>query len=122
MIVQNYVGGRWQPSSGTEAVKVTNSATGEEIGRTPLSTVEDVDAAVKAAAAAFPAWRATPAVERARVLFRLKALLDEHKEELARSLTREHGKVIAETRREIDLFRRWNDSYGYVFYLMRPIG
>jgi malonate-semialdehyde dehydrogenase (acetylating)/methylmalonate-semialdehyde dehydrogenase len=101
MIVLNYVDGRWQPSSGTDTVTVTHSATGEEIGRTPLSTAEDVDAAVKAAAAAFPSWRSTPAVERARVLFRLKALLDEHKEELARSLTREHGKVIAETRGEV---------------------
>ena len=87
MTVQNYVGGRWVPSSATEFLAVTNSATGEEIGRTPLSTADDVQAAVTAAMAAFPAWRATPAVERARVLFRLKALLEEHKEALARSLT-----------------------------------
>jgi malonate-semialdehyde dehydrogenase (acetylating)/methylmalonate-semialdehyde dehydrogenase len=101
MIVQNYVGGRWSPSSATETLVVSNSATGDELGRTPLSTAADVDAAVQAAKAAFPMWRATPAVDRARVLFRLKALLDENKEELARSLTREHGKVIAETRGEV---------------------
>jgi malonate-semialdehyde dehydrogenase (acetylating)/methylmalonate-semialdehyde dehydrogenase len=101
MTVQNYMGGRWVPSSATEYLAVTNSATGEEIGRTPLSTADDVHAAVTAAKAAFPAWRATPAVERARVLFRLKALLEEHKEALARSLTVEHGKVLAETLGEV---------------------
>ncbi len=66
-----------------------------------MSRASDVDDAVRAARRAFPEWRETPPVERARVLFRLKALLDEHKEELARSLTREHGKNVAETRGEI---------------------
>jgi malonate-semialdehyde dehydrogenase (acetylating)/methylmalonate-semialdehyde dehydrogenase len=84
-----------------ESLSVLNPATGEELDRTPLSTVEDVDAAVKAATNAFPAWRATPAVERARILFRLKALLDEHKDGLAESLTLEHGKNLAETRGEV---------------------
>jgi malonate-semialdehyde dehydrogenase (acetylating)/methylmalonate-semialdehyde dehydrogenase len=84
-----------------ESLSVRNPATGEELERTPLSTVEDVDAAVRAALKAFPGWRATPAVERARILFRLKALLDEHKEELAHSLTLEHGKNLAETRGEV---------------------
>ncbi len=66
-----------------------------------MSRASDVDDAVRAARRAFPEWRETPPVERARVLFRLKALLDEHKDELARSLTREHGKNVAETRGEI---------------------
>lgn len=99
--VRNYIDGRWTESSGVQTVAVTNSATGEEIARTPMSTAADVDAAVRAASNAFPMWRATPAVDRARVLFRLKMLLDEHKEELAVSLTKEHGKVIAETRGEV---------------------
>ncbi|HKJ01320.1 MAG TPA: aldehyde dehydrogenase family protein, partial [Longimicrobiales bacterium] len=99
--VHNYIAGAWTPSRGTETLPVLDPATGEELGRTPLSARIDVDEAVKAAAAAFPAWRATPAVERARVLFRLKALLEENKEELARSLTREHGKILPETRGEI---------------------
>jgi malonate-semialdehyde dehydrogenase (acetylating)/methylmalonate-semialdehyde dehydrogenase len=80
---------------------VRNPASGEEIARVPLSSGADVDAAVQAAKAAFPMWRDTPAPVRARVLFRLKALLEEHKEDLARLLTTEHGKVIAETRGEI---------------------
>lgn len=100
-LVRNYMDGRWTGSSGTEHVVVTNSATGEELARTPLSTAADVDAAVRAARRAFPMWRSTPAVERARVLFRLKMLLEENKEALAVSLTREHGKVIAETRGEV---------------------
>jgi malonate-semialdehyde dehydrogenase (acetylating)/methylmalonate-semialdehyde dehydrogenase len=99
--VKNYIDGKWQPSSGTVTLPVTDSATGEEIGRTPLSPTFDVDAAVLAASAAFPMWRATPPVERARVFFRLKALLDEHKEALARSMTVEHGKTLPETRGEI---------------------
>ena len=100
-VVPNYVGGGWRESSATQTVSVTNPASGEEIGRVPLSTSSDVDAAVQAARAAYPAWRATPAPQRARVLFRLKSLLEEHKEELAQLLTTEHGKVVAETRGEV---------------------
>ena len=100
-LIPNFIGGAWTPSSATEHLPVLNPASGEELGRTPLSKRADVDAAVRAATAAFPAWRATPAVERARVLFRLKALMDEHREELARDLVREHGKVLAETRGEV---------------------
>jgi malonate-semialdehyde dehydrogenase (acetylating)/methylmalonate-semialdehyde dehydrogenase len=80
---------------------VRNPASGEEIARVPLSSARDVDAAVRAAKSAFPTWRDTPLPVRARVLFRLKALLEEHREDLARLLTTEHGKVIAETRGEI---------------------
>lgn len=99
--IMNYVGGGWRQASSSDTLPVTNPARGEEIGRVPVSTTADVDAAVKAASEAFPMWRATPAPERARVLFRLKALLEEHKEELAVQLTREHGKIIAETRGEV---------------------
>ena len=101
MLVKNYVGGTWKEASTKETLAVTNPASGEELGRVPLSSTADVDTAVAAAKAAFPGWRSTPAPVRARVLFRLKALLEEHKEELARSLTTEHGKVIAETRGEV---------------------
>ena len=100
-MVQNYVGGEWCGVSHSETLTVTNPASGGEIGRVPLSTGTDVDKAVQAAKTAYPGWRSTPSPERARVLFRLKALLDEHKEDLAQLLTTEHGKVIAETRGEI---------------------
>ena len=78
-VVHNFIDGAWTPSGAAESLAVLDPATGEELGRTPLSTRADVDAAVQAAKAAFPAWRATPSVERARVLFRLKALLEENK-------------------------------------------
>jgi malonate-semialdehyde dehydrogenase (acetylating)/methylmalonate-semialdehyde dehydrogenase len=94
--VPNFVGGRWVTSGATEHLPVTDPATGEHLGNVPLSTAADVDAAVAAARTAFPGWRSTPAVVRARVLFRLKAMLDEHREDLARSLSREHGKILAE--------------------------
>jgi malonate-semialdehyde dehydrogenase (acetylating) / methylmalonate-semialdehyde dehydrogenase len=100
-MIQNYVGGAWREASATASLPIRNPASGEEIGRVPLSTASDVDAAVQAAKAAFPMWRSTPSPERARVFFRFKALLEEHKEELATQLTTEHGKIIAETRGEV---------------------
>ena len=99
--IPNFIAGRWVRSDATEALEVSDPATGEPLGRTPLSGPAEVDAAVRAAQAAFPAWRATPAVERTRVLFRLKGLLEAHKADLARSLTREHGKIVAESAGEI---------------------
>jgi malonate-semialdehyde dehydrogenase (acetylating)/methylmalonate-semialdehyde dehydrogenase len=99
--VRNYVAGRWRDPSGSDALSVTNPASGEELGRLVLSTAGDVDAAVRAAREAFPMWRSTPAPERARVLFRLRQLLEDNKEELARLLTSEHGKVLPETRGEV---------------------
>jgi len=100
-IVRNYVGGGWRDPSGAESLAITNPASGEELGRLALSTAADVDAAVKAARAAFPGWRSTPAPERARVLFRFHQLLLDNKESLARTLVTEHGKVLPETRGEV---------------------
>jgi malonate-semialdehyde dehydrogenase (acetylating) / methylmalonate-semialdehyde dehydrogenase len=94
--IRNFIGGEWVASSGTDALPIRDPGTGDVLGHTPLSTRADVDEAVRAAAAAFPAWRATPAVERVRVLFRLKALLDQHRDELGRLLSREHGKNVPE--------------------------
>ena len=99
--IPNFIGGAWTPATGSDSLRVTDPATSETLGHAPLSSRDDVDRAVRAAAAAFPAWRATPAVERARVLFRLKALLEEHRPELARTLTREHGKLLSESLGEV---------------------
>ena len=101
MRVANYIGGRRVGSEAPEALPITDPGTGEILGETPLSTTREVDRAVASARQAFPEWRATPAIERARILFRLKALLDEQRELLARSLTREHGKGVAESRGEL---------------------
>src|SRR5262245_66549632 len=99
-VIENYINGSWVKSSGTTQLDVKNPATGEILAKVPLSTAEDVDAAVKSAQAAFPAWSATPPVQRARFLFKLKALFDEHKEEIATICTREHGKVLTESRND----------------------
>jgi malonate-semialdehyde dehydrogenase (acetylating)/methylmalonate-semialdehyde dehydrogenase len=97
-ILRNYIGGRWVESRGRESLDVYNPARGEVIAKTPLSTGEDVEAAVAAAKKAFPAWRDTPPVTRARALFKFKALLEEHFEELSRLVTTEHGKTLDESR------------------------
>ena len=97
-LLQNYIGGRWTPSLGTEAQDVTNPARGTVIARTPLSTAKDVDSAVRAATAAFRGWAETPAVARAQSMFKFKALLEEHFEEIARIVTTEHGKTLSESR------------------------
>ncbi|MBT8398793.1 MAG: aldehyde dehydrogenase family protein, partial [Gemmatimonadetes bacterium] len=66
-VIRNFIDGSWLDSGATQLLPVVNPATGEDLGRTPLSPASDVEAAVKAAARAFPAWRSTPAVDRARV-------------------------------------------------------
>ncbi|MFQ5944422.1 MAG: aldehyde dehydrogenase family protein, partial [Anaerolineales bacterium] len=99
--IRNYVDGVWQTSSAEEHLDVTNPATGETLGRVPLSTLGEVDQAAQAAAAAFPEWRRTPAVERVQYLFKLKNLLDENFEELSRTITLENGKTLDESRGEI---------------------
>ncbi len=100
-LAANYVAGEWLPGDACEKFAVTDPATGETLGAVPLSGRADVDRAVAAAVAAFPSWRRTPVVERARVLFRLKALLNEHHDDLAVRLSREHGKNVAETWGEV---------------------
>jgi malonate-semialdehyde dehydrogenase (acetylating) / methylmalonate-semialdehyde dehydrogenase len=98
LTIDNFIGGRWVTSHATNVFDVHNPATGDVIGRTPLSTAADVDAAVTAAADAFPAWRDTPVNARAQVLYRFKNVLEEHFEELARLVTTEHGKTLDESR------------------------
>lgn len=100
-LAANYVAGDWVTPGADEQLAVKDPATGEVLGSVPLSGRSDVDRAVEAAHAAFPAWRRTPVPERARVFFRLKALLDEHHDDLAVRLSREHGKNVAETRGEV---------------------
>src|SRR4051812_10861797 len=100
-VLDNYIGGRWMPSSGGDGLDVTNPATGEILARVPLSTSVDLDAAVTAARAALPEWRAVSVIERARRLFELRAALDTRREELARSVTTEMGKTIVDARAEV---------------------
>jgi malonate-semialdehyde dehydrogenase (acetylating)/methylmalonate-semialdehyde dehydrogenase len=99
--VKLLVGGRWEGSASDRVGEVYNPSTGRVIAHVPLGSAADVDRAVRAAAAALPAWSETPAVERARVLFRYRELLARHAEELAASVTREHGKTLAESRASV---------------------
>jgi len=96
--LDNFIGGRWVKATAADAFAVHNPALGEVIGRTPLSTAADVDAAVRAAAAAFPSWRETPVNARAQVLYKFKQRLEEQFESLARTVTIEHGKTLDESR------------------------
>lgn len=97
--VKNYINGEWVGSKG-QIVDVVNPATGKVIGKVPISTKEEIDAAVAAAKAAYPEWRKTTPLARSRYLFRLKDLLEEYFEELSRIQTMEHGKTIDESRGE----------------------
>ena len=99
--VQLLIGGEWTPLTGRPTTPVHNPSSGEVIAETPLAGAETVDQAVQAAAAAFPAWMETPPVDRARILFRLKVMLEDRFDELARSVTREHGKTLAEARGDV---------------------
>ena len=100
-LADNYINGQWVRSASSEWLDVTNPATGEIIGKTPLSSEKEVDVAVQAASAAFPEWRRTPPEDRIQFLFRLKNLLEEHLDELARLITEENGKTLGESRGEL---------------------
>jgi malonate-semialdehyde dehydrogenase (acetylating) / methylmalonate-semialdehyde dehydrogenase len=100
-LLDNYVGGRWTPSSSSEALDVTNPASGEVLARVPLSSAADLDAAVKAAREALPAWRAVSTIARARKLFELRERLVAREKELARSVTTEMGKTLVDARAEV---------------------
>jgi len=98
--LQNYVGGGFV-SAQLPLLDVYNPASGDVISRVPLSAAREVDVAVRAAKAAFPAWSATPIKERVQVFYRYKALLEAHIDELAALVTEENGKITSEARAEI---------------------
>jgi len=99
--LRNYVGGAWVEAQPVEWGTVTNPATGEVLTAVPYSSAGDVDRAVKAAQAAFPVWSERPPLERARCLFTVKNIMEEHCEELAAILTSEVGKTLADARLEV---------------------
>jgi malonate-semialdehyde dehydrogenase (acetylating) / methylmalonate-semialdehyde dehydrogenase len=100
-ILRNFINGEWIESSATESMRVVNPATQELLATVPLSSGQDVAAAIDAASAAFPAWRHTPPPDRIQFLFKLKDMLETHLEELARIITTENGKTLAESRAEL---------------------
>jgi aldehyde dehydrogenase (NAD+) len=97
----NYIGGNWAEASSHETFPTRNPATEEIIAHAPRSSAADVDGAVQAAKAAYRGWRLTPAPRRGEILFRVAQTLTERKEELARLMTQEMGKILAETRGDV---------------------
>ena len=96
-----YVEGKWELPTGRQMQPVTNPATGQVIAHLPYATAGDIDRVVRAAHEAFLTWRQVPVVERVQVLYRYKALLDKHADEIAAILTTENGKTTEDARMEV---------------------
>ena len=100
-VYRNYIGGEWVAAASGQTSENYDPANGELVGRFPRSGQADVDRAVAAAKAAYDGWRRTPAPKRGEILYRVGQLLSERKEEIARTLTREMGKVLVEARGDV---------------------
>lgn len=99
--ILNYINGVWREAEASEYLEVRNPATQELLGHVPLSKASEVEAAAQAAQAAFPAWRRTPPTDRVQYLFKMKAVLEEHIDELSRLITQECGKTFDESKGEM---------------------
>jgi aldehyde dehydrogenase (NAD+) len=101
-LFKNFIGGKWLRAKSDATFENRNPANRDDlIGVFPASTAEDVDAAVQAAKSAFGTWRLVPAPKRGEILYRVGELLRNHKEEIARGMTREMGKILKETRGDV---------------------
>jgi malonate-semialdehyde dehydrogenase (acetylating)/methylmalonate-semialdehyde dehydrogenase len=100
-VISHYIQGQVHAGLGTRQQAVTNPATGAVTGQVKLGSVADVGAAVAAAQAAFPAWSDLPPLRRARVMFKFLELLNQHRDDLARLITAEHGKVFTDAQGEV---------------------
>jgi malonate-semialdehyde dehydrogenase (acetylating)/methylmalonate-semialdehyde dehydrogenase len=99
--VPHYIDGQWVESNAREWSEIVNPATGESLGKVPLSDAAEVTKAIDAAAAAYPAWRRTPPEDRIQPLFKLKQLLEEHIDDVSRLITQENGKTFTEAKAEM---------------------
>src|SRR5437764_14110139 len=97
----NYYAGAWHESSAGEFLPVIDPATDNVLAEVPMTSPAEADAVIAAAAAAFPEWRRTPPEDRIQYLFKLKDLLERNLEDLARQITLENGKTLAEARAEL---------------------
>ena len=100
-LLRNYVGGEWVDARTNVTMDIVNPATGQALAQVPLGTAADVDAAVAAATAAFPAWRSRSTIERARWLYGLRQAMLDRQDEIARTLTAEMGKTLPDARAEV---------------------
>lgn len=100
-MLRDFVDGQWVTSHSRNSTPVINPASGKELATAPVGSAADVDRAVRAAKSAFQDWRHVPAVERVQYLFKLKSLLEANLEDLARTVTQEHGKTLAEARASV---------------------
>ena len=100
-VLDNAVGGKRAPSASARTTPVFNPATGEEIGKVPLSSLAEIDAAVQNAKEAQPAWGNLTPAKRAAVFFKFAELLHKHADEIAREISREHGKTHADALGEL---------------------
>jgi len=99
--IGHYINGKHVVGTGKRLGDVFNPATGAVQAQITMATADEAGAAIAAAHAAFPAWSATPALRRARIMFKFKALLDEHANDLAKAISLEHGKTISDARGEV---------------------
>jgi len=99
--IENYIDGKWTPSSTNDFMDIINPATQDVLAKVPASNKKEMDDAVTAAATALLDWRDTPATERVQYLFKLKTLFEENLDELARTITLECGKTLAESKGEL---------------------
>src|SRR5262249_24360125 len=98
----NYIGGEWRASASGETFDNTNPAhRGQVLARFQRSTAADVDAALQAAQAAFPAWRAMPAPARGEIILRAALILERERDRLAREMTQEMGKPVREAQADL---------------------
>src|SRR5918912_3107757 len=99
--ISHWIGGRVVAGESGRSGPVYNPALGQQTGAVDFATREEVDRAVQTAKAAFPAWRAMSLSRKSAILFRIRELVHERKDDIARILTREHGKVFSDAQGEV---------------------
>jgi malonate-semialdehyde dehydrogenase (acetylating) / methylmalonate-semialdehyde dehydrogenase len=99
--IPHWIGGTPEPDSAARSLAITDPATGQVRAQVPLATVEEVDAAVRAASEAYPGWRDTSLVRRQRTMFAFRELVERHQRDLAERITAEHGKTIDDALGEV---------------------
>ncbi|MHC4172669.1 MAG: CoA-acylating methylmalonate-semialdehyde dehydrogenase [Planctomycetota bacterium] len=99
--VKNYINGRWAEAQNVSYLDIENPSTGKVIARTPLSTKEEANRAIEAAAEAYEGWSKTPVARRVKPLYKLVGLIEQNEEEIARTLVEEMGKSLPDARAEV---------------------